>query len=415
MRRSNLFLPTFKKDDTIYSSTNMELALRSGLIHRTAGGLYSYTPTGYKVLSNLINIVKDSMNEKEIQEVLVPSMQPRDIWDETGRWEIYSNEMFTLCDNDGKELCLAPTCEEAFSDLIRGDINSYKQLPLTLFQISNKYRNETIRQGLMRTKEFLMMDAYSFNADKEDLDKSYDNIKLAFINIFNDLNLDYVIVSADSGEMGGSGSEEFLAFSEIGVDKVLACVDAECTFGTDINNKINECTICGNELKERKVAELGHIFKLGNRYTKPMNLKYSDVEGNINIMLMGCYGIGVSRLIPVIIDQNHDDKGIIWPENVAPYKEVIMTTNNKDKNLVSIAENIYNNLRESGLDPLFDDRDISVGIKFKESDLIGIPKKIIIGPKSLKEGKVEIEYRTGDKDFINLNDFTESYLNNKFK
>ncbi len=413
MKRSKIFIPSNKASDTEYQSKSLELALRSGLIYQTGSGLYSYTPIGHRVLSKISDIIRKEMNTIDAQEILLPSLQPRELWDETGRWGVYQGTMFAIKGGDGKEYCMAPTCEEAVCDFVRGNnVKSHKQLPLTLFQISNKYRDETVRQGLIRTNEFIMKDAYSFNLDEEDLNKTYDAMRNAYVRIFNAFNINYVIKSAEPGEMGGGGSEEFLALTDIGGDTVRVCHGGNCKTGLDVNSSVEKCASCGGELKEKKAVELGHVFKLGTRYSEPMGLNYIDSANNEKTMVMGCYGIGVSRLIPVIIEQHNDEKGIIWPELVAPFKEVIIPTNTKQENLTTIANSIYEEFISKGREPLLDDRDgVSAGVKFAESDLLGIPRKIIIGPKSVKNANLEIEFRNGEKQSIPIDGFVNSYLN----
>jgi len=416
MKRSRLFAPTFKQNESEAPCKSLELASRSGLVYRMGSGLYSYTPVGYRVIANIESLVREEMVGTGAQEMLAPSLQPRELWDETGRWEIYKKEMFTLKDSDQKDHCLAPTCEEGVCDLVRGcNVKSYKQLPLTLFQFSHKFRNESVRQGLLRTKEFIMKDAYSFNLGEADLDASYDSMRAAYQRIFDSCNLDYVIKAADPGEMGGGGSEEFYALTEIGDSKVLACPEKKCRFGADEAANLAKCAKCDSPLEAKKAVEIGHIFKLGQRYSKPMKLDYMDEVGQMRTMEMGCYGVGVSRIMQVIIEQNNDKSGIIWPERIAPFKEVIIPTSMKDPKFLDKALEIYSNLTDGGIEPLLDDRDITAGMKFAEANLMGIPRKLIIGPKSLQNGQLEVEFRDGRKEFLPLEEVEKKYLDTFYK
>ncbi len=410
MRRSQLFTPTGKADEREMLSRSLELSLRGGFVRQTGSGLYSYTPTGVRVLYNISSLVRKEMNNINAQEVLLPSLQPAELWKESGRWEVYKGSIFTIQDSQNKKYCLAPTCEEAMVDLVRGNVRSYKNLPLTLYQFSQKYRDEKVRQGLFRTKEFLMKDAYSFHFSEDDLDKTYQKMRQAYTNIFEELELDFFLSSAETGEMGGKRSEELIALTDVGTDKFVVCSQKECHFGSPIDSGIKECSICGRDLQLKTGIELAHLFKLGDRYSKQMDLTFADRDGSIRYMEMGCYGIGISRLIPTIIEQNNDEKGIIWPENVAPFKEVIIPTSQKKSNLARLSNQLYYELNEKRLDPLLDDRDVSAGTKFAESDLMGIPRKIIIGPKSLAKGKIEVEHRRGGKDFLEIENFVAEYI-----
>jgi len=409
MKRLQLFVATYKENDLEAPSMSLKLALRSGLLYQMASGLYAYTPLGFKVLQAIIGIIRREMIASGAQEVLLPCLEPRQLWEETGRWDLYGDLMFRTTGNDKNEYCLAPTCEEAIVDLVRSsNVRSHKQLPFTLYQVHTKYRNESVRQGLVRTYEFTMKDAYSFNKTEQDLDVSYQAMRAAYRRILDALGLRYVITRADSGEMGGSGSEEFLALTDIGTDVVRACTNEQCTFATT-DATIKRCKDCKNGLASRKALELCHIFKLGDRYTKPMKLSYTDDKGKQQTVLMGCYGIGVSRLIPAIIEQHHDAKGICWPEAIAPFTEVVIATNT-DKKLVKKAQALYQKLLKRSRNVLFDDRtDVSAGVKFAEADLLGIPRKIILGPKSLAAGKVEIELRDGKKEYMDLATFSTQY------
>lgn len=336
-----------------------QLSIQAGLIHQIQSGIYSILPMGQKVINNITNIIRKELDSAGLLEVQLPALQPLTLWQASGRDKLYSEEMFTLKSRDNKEFCLGPTHEEVISETVKPYINSYKNFPFCLYQISKKYRDELRPEGgLIRTKEFIMKDAYSFHDTEECLDTVYNNIKQTYLDIFNQLGLSVTVHVAETGEIGGSYSEEFYV----------------------------------NDIK------IAHIFKLGKKYSQ--DIKYLDSEGNTQNPFMGCYGIGISRLMSAVIEQNHDDKGIIWPENIAPFKFCIIPIGETNWEVI----NLYNKFsREYGPSKiLLDDRNISIGKKFKEADMIGYPFKIII-PKEKQEYKMEIEYRDGSpKEYTNI-------------
>lgn len=404
MRRSDIFIPTTKETESSAQVRSAELGLRSGLISQLGSGLFSYSPTGKQVRTNIENIVHEKMRNIGAQEVDLPGLQYADIWKQSGRFEQFEGEMYTFENRDDQEMCLAPTHEEPMADLVRNSVRSSRNMPLIVYQIGKKFRDDHARNGLLRTKEFTMKDAYSFNTTEESLDEVYDQMREAYIDIFDSLGVEFVIVSADPGAMGGTGSEEFQAPADIGSDEIKVCTNNECYFGTK-DLTLPECEECGSDLNHTYSIELGHIFKLGTRYSDPLELNY-NVEGGEEQVIMGSYGIGISRLIPALIEQNNDSDGILWPETVAPFKWSIIPVKD-DKEIQETAEKIHKRLNSSST--ILFDNDVTAGEKFAESDLIGIPKKIILGNTFLEDGTIEVENREGEKEFYTEKKFYEAF------
>jgi prolyl-tRNA synthetase len=401
-----MLISTFKGvDGETNNSKSLEYLTRGGFVHKTGSGLYSFTPVGLRVLQKTMGLVRNHMNLVGGQEVLLPTLQPAELWRETGRWDVYKGTMFTLKDGEGKEYCLAPTAEEAMSDMVRTQITSPKQLPAMLYQFGLKYRDETVRSGLLRTREFWMKDGYSFHMDAKNMAEYYQVVRAAYVQIFRALGIDFRAVAADPGEMGGGGSEEFMARSALGNDQFWFCSENSCLFGAYLDKKPDACPSCGNAVVKAPGVEIGHIFQLGTRYSQQMGLTVDGGDSRPVTMQMGCYGIGVGRIMQVVIDQHHDGRGPIWPEVIAPFTDVIIPTNMRDQTLVAAAERVYSALLLHK-DPLLDNRlDITAGEKFAVADLLGVPRKVIIGPRSFAQGNIEIELRTGKKSTIGLEDF----------
>jgi prolyl-tRNA synthetase len=363
------------------------------------------------------------MNDSGAQEILMPMVQPGDLWKETGRWQQYGRELLIFEDRHDREFCLGPTHEEVITDLCRNEIRSHKQLPITFYQIQTKFRDEIRpRFGVMRSREFIMKDAYSFDLSEEKMDKSYQSMREAYIKIFDSLGLDYRIVKADSGAIGGSDSEEFHVLANSGEDllafsdKSNYAINAELLIESMSDQ--NPESLEGQDspdgkgkLKLKRGIEVGHIFKLGKKYSESMKLTVQTEKGNIHPE-MGCYGIGISRIVAAAIEQNHDEKGIIWPKEISPYETALIEINPKgDTKLKNQCSEIYNSLKEKGHQVLWDDRDQSAGVKFSDIELMGIPQMIILGEKSFKEGKVEFKIRGEDKiSLLNLDEVINKTL-----
>ncbi|MCL5673182.1 MAG: proline--tRNA ligase [Deltaproteobacteria bacterium] len=560
MRYSQFFIPSLKEDPKEAVLQSHKLMLRAGYVRQFSGGIYAYLPLGYKSLKKLENIIREEMNNAGAIELSMPFVQPLELWKQSGRDKDYGKELLRFKDRQDRDFCLAPTYEEAITDLVGKNVHSYKELPLTLYQIHLKFRDEMRpRYGLMRAKEFIMKDAYSFDIDSEGLDESYRKMKKAYTNLFKRLGFDFIFIKADSGEIGGSYSEELMVISEYGEDKIAICnncgysaslesavsagnfpeplkscrqpkmtklatpdkktieevsgylkIDAESFAKTIIyeseigfiaamvrgDREINEhklkkiaevkelnlakekdienitcapcgfagpfglqnikliiideeiqaqeywitganekdfhmanvkpgrdfiaditadirtvkdgdiCLRCAGRLNVKNTIELGHIFKLEEKYSSVMDAGFLDEKGINKHFVMGCYGIGVGRTFQALIEIFSDENGINLPVSVSPFAVSVVSLNPNDENIKNIADKIYSDLLKSGIDVLYDDRKLSAGVKLKDNDLIGIPMKIIIGNKTIKENKFELSIRkTGEKEFYdNLED-----------
>lgn len=547
MRMSKLLMPTLREVPAEAEITSHKLMLRAGMIRKMAAGIYSYLPLGLRTYKKIENIVREEMDRAGAQELLMPALLPAESYQKSGRWDVFGESMFKLKDRNGRDFCLGPTHEELFTQTVIDEVRSYKEYPITLYQIQTKYRDEgRPRFGLIRGREFVMKDAYSFDLTEEGLDKSYKAMYDAYCRIFTRLGLDFTIVDADSGAMGGSGSQEFMVKSPVGEDAIAYCdgcgyaanyEKAECVpkelefesgdleiekihtpnahtieeltdflgtqpyvFAKTIiykaddkyvaamvrgDREINEiklknligctndlelaepsavreitnaevgfagpvglgipvyadkevalmknfvvganetdyhlknvninrdftpitvadirtiatgdaCPHCGKPIKTAQGIEVGHIFKLGTKYSKALGLTALNENGENVTVIMGCYGIGVTRCLSAAIEQNYDENGIIWPAAIAPYHVCVVPVNYKDEEQMNKAEEIYNTLSEKGIDVLLDDRSERAGVKFKDCDLIGIPLRIVVG-KKISEGLVEYKKRNASE------------------
>ncbi|MGD0336622.1 MAG: proline--tRNA ligase [Candidatus Omnitrophota bacterium] len=394
---SRNFIPTLKETPQEAECVSHKLMLRAGLVRMLMAGAYSYLPLGLRVLEKIEDIIRQEMDTCGASELLLPALQPLELWQKTGRDKDIGEVMFRFSDRRGRKLCLGPTHEEVITDLVKNHVSSYKQLPLILYQIQTKFRDEMRpRFGLIRACEFIMKDAYSFDNDEAGLDKNYQAMYEAYRRIFSRLGLDTLITEADSGIMGGKVSHEFMVPAQNGEDLVLRC--AKCnTNRTAKDTGKEKCDICGTSTETINCIEVGHIFKLGTKYTSTLNANFLDAKGKLQPIIMGCYGIGVSRLISAVIEQNNDSEGIIWPMEVAPYKVIILPLDVSDKQIMSGSMDIYKKLRENGVDALLDDRDTRPGVKFKDADLLGIPLQVIIGKEFLQQQNLELKVRRDAK------------------
>ena len=415
---SKIFIPTLKEAPQEAEVTSHNLMLRAGMIRKVASGIYTWLPLGLKVLKNIENIVRDEMNASWAQEVLMPMVQPKELWLETKRWEKMGSELLRFKDRHERDFCLGPTHEEVITDLVRLNIKSYKELPINLYQIQIKFRDEIRpRYGVMRGREFLMKDSYSFGIDEKSLQDSYELMRKTYKNILEKIGLDYKIVKADSGAIGGDVSEEFHVLAENGEDTIAVSDSSEYAINTEVLLKNNESIDSlegqpspdGNGLIQiKKGIEVGHIFQLGKVYSENMKATVLSNQGNAETLFMGCYGIGVSRLVAAAIEQNNDDKGIVWPDAIAPFHiNIISIGYEKNKLIKETSDKIYQDLSKMGYEILLDDRDLGYGSKIKDSELLGIPLNIVIGNKFVKEDLVEIQTRQGDSSLTKLDDLNE--------
>ncbi len=544
MRLSKLLMPTLRETPAEAEILSHQLMLRAGLIRKLAAGIYSYMPMGLRSLRKVQDVIREEMDKAGANELLMSALLPAESFQASGRWDVFGPEMFRLHDRHERDFCLGPTHEEIFTETVKNEVRSYKQLPLTLYQIGTKYRDERRpRFGVMRSREFIMKDAYSFDLTQEGLDESYKKMYNAYCAIFKRLGLDFTIVDADSGAMGGSGSQEFMVKSEVGEDVIAHCeacgyaaneekaqcipsgdkfeangkeiekietpnvhtIDELCDFlkvpaksfaKTLIykaddkfvavmvrgDREVNEvklqnmlgagevelaapadvrditkaevgfagpvglsipvyadlevekmhsfvvganetdyhlinveggrdftpvaykdlriiedgdiCPVCGKEIKTYHGIEVGHIFKLGTKYSKALGLTFPGENGEEPV-IMGCYGIGVNRCMAAAIEQNSDENGIVWPMAIAPYHIAVIPANMKDEAVLAMAEEIYASLNAAGVEAVIDDRDERAGVKFKDCDLVGIPLRITVGKKAA-DGIVEFKERGAD-------------------
>ena len=411
MKASKYPLFTQKNNPSDAEIISHKLMLKAGLTRQQSSGQYSFLPIGYRVLKKIENIIREEMNAIGSAEILMPSVQPSELWEESGRWETYGLELLRLKDRHQRDYCLGPTFEEVITDLVRKDLNSYKQLPINMYQISSKFRDEIRpRFGIMRAREFIMKDAYSFHLNQECLDEWYENYKKAYNKIFTRLQLEYTMVDADSGNIGGSKSNEFHVIADTGEDDLLIDQDgigvnyeiAKTKYNSDdIKKIINE-----NNLVHKKGIEVGHIFKLGDKYSKAMNLSIADVESKICNIEMGCYGIGVSRIIAAAIEQNHDDKGIVWPATIAPFKIVIIEIDgHKNESVRLYSSELYEGLSSKGVEVILDDRNSKLGNKLNDWELIGVPNIVIVGKSEAETKSVTFKKRGQDnKNSLSIED-----------
>lgn len=560
MRFSKSYIPTLKESPSDADVISHKLLLRAGLVRRLTSGLYIYLPLGLKVLDRISRIVREEMEEAGVTELLLPMVQPADLWMETGRWSHYGKELLRFVDRNERPYCLGPTHEEVITDLVRRELKSYKQLPLRLFQIQTKFRDETRpRFGLMRGREFIMKDAYSFDVDEQAARQSYEVIKKAYMRIFSRLGLKFRAVEADTGSIGGNFSHEFMVLADAGEDTIAFC-DA-CSFASNIeraeikhetmvgrehsplpekvptphahtvdqvstfldvapssviktmiyladgspvavlvrgDREVNEsklkkflnleelsladaatvehvtgsavgyagpiglnipvyadqeleggceyitgansqgfhmrhvdiardvnvtafadlrtiaagdcCPRCGASISFRRGIEVGHIFMLGQKYSGPMHAVFLNAEGEEQTAVMGCYGIGISRIAAAAIEQNHDDNGIIFPPAIAPADCVLLNLDPRSPEVSAVADKLYERLRSLGFSVLYDDRDERPGVKFKDADLLGIPVQLILGKKSLNRNRIEFKVRSdGNKGEFPLDNFFTSF------
>lgn len=547
-----MLIPTLREVPAEAEVISHKLLLRAGFIRKAAAGVYTYLPLAQRVLHKIMDIVREEMDSAGGQEVMLPIIQPAELWQESGRWDVYGDEMFRLQDRHGRNFCLGPTHEEIITDLIRNEVRSHKQLPLRLYQIQNKYRDERRpRFGLLRGREFIMKDLYSFDKDEKGLDDSYKLMYQAYTNIFSRCGLQFRPVEADSGAIGGNSSHEFMVLAESGEADVVYCQKCDYAANTEkahvvsdksfqneemktleeVNTpgqksvqevasflkispsriiktmiyvadgklvavlvrgdrKLNDvkiqnalgvlkleladqnkladtlavgfigpkdlhlhiiaddeikylrngvagankkdyhylninpdrdfdvkeyfdlreveegeaCPQCSNPLSAAQGIEVGQVFKLGVKYSKSLDAKYLDVNGKEQLIVMGCYGIGVSRTMAAAVEQNYDENGIKWPLAIAPYHVVVIPVNSKDEELMTYAENIYQQLSAKKIETVLDDRTERPGVKFKDADLIGFPLRITVGKKALEENLVEIKVRATGEEFLAAGD-----------
>jgi prolyl-tRNA synthetase len=397
MLQSKLFSKTIKNKSADVESVSHDLLTRAGYVDQLMAGVYSFLPLGFSVLKNIENIIRKNMVEAGGQEILMPVLQPKENWVKTGRWSNLEI-LFKVKGGGDKEYALGPTHEEVVSPLAKKVILSYKDLPLYVFQIQTKFRDELrAKSGILRTREFLMKDLYSFHASQEDLDKYYDKMIKVYFNIFRELGIkNKTYLTLASGGTFSKYSHEFQMVTDAGEDTIYICNKCKIAINKEIKNENPACPNCSSDsFEEKKAVEVGNIFKLGTKYSLPFDLKFKDKDGTEKPVIMGCYGIGLSRGMGAIVEANHDDKGIIWPKEVAPFLVHLIAIKSDKKIVKATAEKIYQDLQKENIQVLYDDReDKSPGEKFAEADLIGIPFRVVVSEKTLAKNSVELKERS---------------------
>ena len=397
MKQSELFYKTKKQAPKDAKTISHKLLLKADFVEQETTGVYSFLPLGWRVHKKIEQIIRQEMNAVGGQEIFLSVIQPKSLWEEAGRWDKPDLPLFKFKDRHKKEYALGPTHEEMISDIVRKRIESYKDLPFYLYQIQNKFRNEMRPTGgLLRVREFIMKDLYSFHRDEKDLENYYKKVEKAYLRIFKRCELKAILMEAESGPIGGTISHEFGILSKSGESKIFLCPRCGWAISDEKIGKDKKCKKCKRKLEKKECIEGGHIFNLGTDYSKSMNILFVDKDGKKKPIVMGCYGLGLGRLMASIIEVHHDNKGIIWPKEVSPFDIHLIAIEN-NKKVRGQAEKIYRDLQNKGFDVLFDDRDETPGIKFVEADLIGIPLRLVVSEKTIKQDSVEVKERNKKK------------------
>ena len=428
MRLSRYFMPTLKETPAEAQIASHRLMLRAGMIRQSSAGIYSWLPLGFKVLENIDRIVREEQDAMGCQQVLMPTIQPADLWRESGRYDAYGPEMLRIRDRHDRDMLYGPTNEEQITDIFRESVRSYRDLPKLLYHIQWKFRDEVRpRFGIMRGREFLMKDAYSFDISPEEGRRSYNKFFVSYLKTYERMGLEAVPMRAESGPIGGDMSHEFLILADTGESEIACHKDfidmdwsgSDIDFDADLQPVVDSFTekyaatdeqrdpaaekALGDNLVVGRGIEVGHIFFFGTKYSTAMGARVSGPDGDDVAVEMGSYGIGVSRLVGAIIEASHDENGIVWPESLAPFKVGLINLKAGDDDCDAACEGAYGTLRDAGVEVLYDDRDARAGAKFADMDLIGLPWQLIIGPRGLKSGVVELKNRkSGERQELNL-------------
>ena len=419
---SEYFLPTAKESPSEAKIVSHRYMLRSGMIRQSSSGIYSWLPIGLRVLRKIEKIIRDEQNRAGAQELLMPTIQSADIWKESGRYADYGKEMLRVEDRHGRELLYGPTNEELITEIFRDTIRSYKDLPLILYHIQWKFRDEVRpRFGVMRGREFLMKDGYSFDMSFDEARSTYNKMFVCYLRIFNRMGLKAIPMTAESGPIGGDMSHEFLILADTGESQVFcdraildySVSDSSIDYNSDLQPTVDKWTslyaatdekhdknqenVLGEKLISARGIEVGHIFYFGNKYSQSMNARVSDRDGNMVSLEMGSYGIGVSRLVAAVIEAYHDDNGILWPPDLSPFDVGLINLNVGDQASSQMSLEVYQKLTNAGVEVLYDDRDERAGVKFADMDLIGLPLQLIVGPRGITNDEVELKERKTGK------------------
>ena len=421
-------MPTLRETPTEAQIVSHRYMLRAGMVRQSSAGIYSWLPLGFRVLKKIEQIVREEQDRAGCQELLMPTIQPAEIWQESGRYEDYGKEMLRITDRHDREMLYGPTNEELITEIFRDSVRSYRDLPKLLYHIQWKFRDEVRpRFGVMRGREFLMKDCYSFDLDFDSAKASYNKMFVAYLRTFARLGLQAIPMKADSGPIGGDMSHEFIVLADTGESEVfcdksildLQVPGDEVDYMTDLQPVVDEWTsyyaatdekqdtaqqeALGDKLHTARGIEVGHIFYFGTKYSTSMNAVVSGADGEEIKIEMGSYGIGVSRLVGGIIEASHDDDGIIWPASVAPFDVGLINLRTGDEACDAACEDFYSKLGKAGKDVLYDDREVRAGPKFADMDLIGLPWQLIVGPRGLENGQVEVKSRaTGEREELSL-------------
>ncbi|MFQ5971130.1 MAG: proline--tRNA ligase [Alphaproteobacteria bacterium] len=427
MRRSNFFLPTLKETPAEAQIVSHRLMLRAGLIRQASAGIYTWLPVGFRVLKKIERIVREEQDATGAQEVLMPTIQSADLWKKSGRYKDYGKEMLRITDRHEREMLYGPTNEELITDIFANEVHSYRDLPINLYHIQWKFRDEVRpRFGVMRGREFLMKDNYSFDLDFAAARHSYNKMFIAYLRTFDRMGLKTIPMRAETGLIGGDLSHEFILLADTGESKVFcdrALMDLDTPTGVDYDSDLQplvdrwtryyaatddkhdpaSCPVPAEDLVEARGIEVGQVFYFGTKYSEPLGAIVQGPNGERAAVHMGSYGIGVSRLVAAIIETSHDDRGIIWPEPVAPYLVGLINLKSGDRECDRVADELYREMLQAGVDVLYDDRDERAGVKFADMDLIGLPWQITVGPRGVQRGSVELKPRAaGDREELSL-------------
>jgi len=416
MRQSQLFTRTTKELPKDETSFNAQTLIRAGFIDKVSAGVYTFLPLGLKVHNKICNIVREEMNAIGGQEILMPALTPKEVWQTTDRWDSF-DALFKLDGVDKKEYALGATHEEIISPLVKKHVFSYKELPVYIYQIQTKFRNELrAKAGLIRGREFSMKDLYSFHTDEDDLNQYYKIVEKAYFKVFERCGLlDITYLTFAKGGAFSKYSHEFQTIVKTGEDTIYICDDCNVAINQELIEEQKTCPSCGKaKFRKEKAIEVGNIFKLGTRFSKPFALQFNSEKGKKHDVIMGCYGLGPSRVMGTIVEVHHDDKGIIWPQEVAPFKVHLILIDGRRQTADDSkkASELYEELRNSGIEVLYDDREeVGVGEKFADADLIGCPYRVVVSEKTLKKNSVEIKRRDSEEcELIKLSEVANYFI-----
>ena len=420
MRLSTFFMPTMRHVPANASAVSHRLMLKSGMIKQMSAGIYTWLPLGFRVLEKVTALVAKAMDEAGVARLLMPTLQPQELWRKSGRLDGYGKELLRMRDRHGRGLLYSPTNEEMVADLGGNYLKSYRELPLRIYQIQWKFRDEIRpRSGVMRAREFLMKDAYSFDEDEEAATISYDMFFASYMKLFRSLGLEAVAVRADSGQIGGSLSHEFHILAESGESELYFTEDYRKVAATVVDEsgaralrglyavegEVHDAKAAPKTLRRAKGIEVGHVFYFGTRYSEKMGVAPSSALGDAFHPHMGSYGIGIARLVAALIEASHDEAGIVWHKTVAPFGVAVINLKGEDETCAAECERIYERLKQLSIDPLYDDRPIRPGAKFADMELVGIPWQLVVAPQELAQGKVLLKCRrSGERQALTLTD-----------